>query len=187
MLSVINDKIQHISPENDYSIKEINLLLNIIKEASRVLSKGIIEIESVQILENIEYKSPKAANQPINYASGRQTLEGLDRNGFVRRFGYAFSRIDNNSAWIEAKIGISSGVVRSTLNLTKDFFQNELELIFDKAESINDPNDLVTEQNVFYFHSADSKLRYVFHARTDDSNIKDGYPKNFFNLKIIKQ
>ena len=187
MPSVINEKLQRPSPDNDYSIEEINLLSGIIKVVSRVVSQGIIEITSEPMLNDVLYKSPKDVRKPIDYAYGDKDLEGLDRRGFARRYGYAFRRIDNNAAWTYASIGISSGMLRSTLNLTQDFFLNELGLVFDNAEFSNNPKDLPIERNVFYFHSADNKLKYTFHARIDDSNIKDGYPKNFFNLKIIKQ
>lgn len=186
MPSVTNEKLQHPSPDNDYSIEEINLLSKIIKAVSRVMSQGIIEITSEPMLDDVLYQSPKDIRKPITYASGRKTLEGLDGNGFVRRYGYAFRRIDDNSAWTDARIGVSSGTVRSTLNLSQDFFLNELGLIFDNAEFSNDPEGVPVERNVFYFHSADNKLKYAFYARIDDSNIKDEYPKNFFNVKITK-
>ena len=187
MPSVINEKLQHPSPDNDFSIEEINLLSNLIRALSRVVSQGIIEITSEPLLNDVRYKSPKDIRKPVTYAAGGKKLEGLDRNGYGRSFGYAFRRIDNNSAWTDVRIGMSSETVRSTLNLTQDFFLNELGLVFDNAEFSNDPKDRPIERNVFYFHSADNKLKYAFHARIDDSNIKDGYPKNFFNVKIIKQ
>ena len=187
MPSVINKKLQHPSPDNDYSIEEINLLSNIIKAVSRVMSQGIIEITSEPILNDVLYQSPKDIRKPITYASGGKDLEGLDRNGYGRSFGYAFRRIDNNSAWTDVRIGMSSETVRSTLNLTQDFFLNELGLVFDNAQFSNDPKDSPIERNVFYFHSADNKLKYAFYARADNSNIKDGYPKNFIDLTITKQ
>lgn len=186
MPSVINEKLQYPGPENDYSIEEINLLSSIIKAASRVMSQEIVEITTEPMLSDVLYQSPKDARRPITYASGRKTLEGLDRNGYARRYGYAFRRVDNNSAWSDVRIGVSSGTARSTLNLTQVFFLDELGLIFDNAEFSNDPQGVPVERNIFYFHSADNKLKYAFHARIDDSNIKDGYPKNFFNVKITK-
>lgn len=121
---------------------------------------------------------------------GAKLMRSYFKEILNKRMGATFTRRENGTVWYAADFGdgpsnAPRGVYK--MDLPPSFFN---EMILEKAFTTKPtaPNDVSPPRNIFEFRITQTKvpLKIEFTARPDVSNINDGYPKSFSNVRITR-
>lgn len=186
--SAVNERTKHMetntqyqiqvpSSQNFLSLDQVKAVTGVIKAISRVIARESTLEQEKETLGTIKYNYPKDPKKTITSSSFYLPL--LD-------FGGGFKRIDDKHTWHEGSLLIAEDQEPYAMGLTKYYFTRELGLTFDKAVLEKRENMPIPAYHVFYFHKkiGDVTLQYIFDTRPDASNLKDGYPKAFHEVRI---
>jgi hypothetical protein len=165
-----------------FTEQDVQTLAEAIKALGRITARqSSFEIEKL-IIGEVELSVTKDGKPSSSkYAGGN--IEKISGKKYV---SFGFERANGNSPWSKAHIEVYNAVERNKMAVSPEFFDH-LGLKLEKMEHTKLVPSWLPESNVFYYHPKDNKQRvqYIFEADPSLSDLKDGYPKNFFSVKII--
>ena len=170
-------QIQDLHSQYDLSLEQVQTIVNVINAMSLIITRKSTPEQEKNILGELKYDYPKDPRKTITSASFRIPLIG---------HGGDLNRVNDQQPWSEGGLLIAVDQVPYKMGLTKRFFTEALGLIFDKAIFIERNDAPIPAYHIFYYHKdiGSIRLRYEFDTRPDASNLKDGYPKAFHEVRI---
>jgi hypothetical protein len=165
-----------------FTEQDVQTLTEVIKALGRIIARqSSFEIEK-PIIGEVELSVTKDGRPSSSKYAG---TNGTKISG-GKVLWPGFERMDGNSPWSKSEVEVYNAVARNKMAVSPAFFDN-LGLKLEKTAHGGVEISPLLECNVFYFRPKDNKqhVQYIFLADPSLSDLKDGYPKNFFYVNII--